>query len=110
MVGQASCPEPRWLKELLDGALLPPEQTIVTGHLETCPNCQRALEALAADSEIWSGAARRLGQQAPTPESALQQAMAALKGEPAKPETQAEPSTQDDLSLDFLSAPEKPEQ
>jgi serine/threonine-protein kinase len=107
---QATCPEPRQFQALLEGALHPADLDRVTEHLETCLDCQRALEGLEAERATCSDALRRLGQQGLTPEPALLRAMDALQAEPVKAETQTEPITQDELSLDFLSAPDRPEQ
>jgi serine/threonine protein kinase len=82
----------------------------VGDHLETCLDCQKKLDALAANSQCWEGVARHLGQGKESPEAALQQAMDALKGAPNRAEAQAEPTPHEDVSLGLLDPPAKPGQ
>ena len=65
MNSQLACPEPARLKLLLDGSLPESDQAELTGHLETCENCQQTLESLVAGSETWAEVALQLGRQTP---------------------------------------------
>jgi WD40 repeat protein/anti-sigma factor RsiW len=110
MVEQASCPDPARWKALLDGSLPEEEQAVLNGHLQTCARCQQTLESLAAGTEVWSGAARHLGQEPQADEAALQRVVAELEAEGVPPSPRTEPSPSEDLSLEFLDPPEKPGQ
>src|SRR4051812_28733940 len=105
MGSPANCPDPGRLRALLEGALREPEQAELSGHLDTCTNCQQKLEGLAAGGPGWTGPARQLRRENPASEPALQQAMAALKGEASEAVTQAGAAA-GAPALDFLSPPE----
>jgi serine/threonine protein kinase len=93
MTAQTTCPEPTRLRGLLDGALSDEDQAALTGHLETCPRCQEALESLVAGRESWEGAAAR------------------LRDADAGDATRTGPTVADaDLPPGFLGPPEEPGQ
>jgi serine/threonine protein kinase len=107
MTVHANCPAPGLLKELLHGTLAQEQQDQLHAHLETCEHCQRVLESLAAGRDSWSGAARHLGQAPPAPDPALRDVVQRLGGRAPGQQTQAEPGAAD-VSLSFLSPPDKP--
>ncbi len=109
MVESAPCPGPDCWRGLLDGSLPDDEQAALNGHLETCPLCQRTLERLAADSAVWSGAARHLGEDRGD-EAALRRVLADLEGPPALPSTVSGTPDSEDVSLAFLEPPSAPGQ
>jgi serine/threonine-protein kinase len=108
MTPRGDCPDPARLRALLAGGVAEPEQRILSGHLDTCTNCQQTLEGLAAGSRAWAKPVGQLGQ-AEVPESALRQAMAALKAEASEAVTQAGPGGTREPALDFLGPPTQPE-
>ncbi len=101
-----TCPEPSRLRDLLDGNLPEGEQQELNLHLETCETCQGTLEGLVAGEESWSGAARQLNETQATPEPALEEAMAGLKGD--RTETHFGDGAADGISLDFLTPTDQP--
>src|SRR5262245_48631885 len=105
---QVSCPEPLRLRELLDGSLSSREQSELTGHLETCLDCQHTLDRLAADSACWDGAARHLDAGKDSPELALRAAMEALKGQAREPDQTGAPVAPDELTVEFLEPSDQP--
>jgi WD40 repeat protein/anti-sigma factor RsiW len=108
MLQSTACPDSGRLKDLLDGTLPEAEQAELNAHLEACPRCQQALEGLVAGQESWAGAACRLGENDPEPEAGLRRVMREMKSDAPAAETPTE-APADDLTLDFLSPPEKPE-
>ncbi len=101
-----ACPDPSRLKDLLDGNLPEAEQQELNQHLETCETCQRTLEGLVAGGESWSKAAWQLNETQATPEPALEEAMAGLKGD--RTETHFGDGHADGVSLDFLTPTDQP--
>src|SRR6516162_4378692 len=75
---QISCPEASELRELLDGILVEPRKSEMSGHLESCADCQRRLESLVAGRESWTGVASQLQQEESAASPALKQAVAEL--------------------------------
>jgi serine/threonine-protein kinase len=104
-----SCPDSAKLKELLDGTLHGNEAAELNSHLETCPSCQHSLEGLVAGNESWSGAAEQLCHNEQVPEAGLERVMKEIKSEGREKQAEAETPPADDIALDFLSPPEKPE-
>jgi hypothetical protein len=100
---ETDCPEPGLLKALLDGTLSPPDETMVGRHLETCPRCQQALEALVADGASWAELPRRLRPEQPEAGATLHPALARSTRHTRAAETQPEASASD-LPPDFLDA------
>jgi serine/threonine protein kinase len=105
---QVSCPEPGSLKALIDGALPPQEETLLSAHLDTCVRCQQALEGLVADSDSWADLPRRLSPAMPQPETALRQALARVTKDTQAADTQADATAWGDLPPDFLDPPAEP--
>jgi serine/threonine-protein kinase len=96
------------LRRLLAGNLPAIEQTKLTGHMDTCVDCQRTLEGLAAGSMAWPDAAPMLRRETMPPEPALRRVMAELKREPSEAVTTTGTSAAGAVPLDFLSPPEEP--
>jgi hypothetical protein len=113
MVMRVICPDPNRLEGLLHGSLSDEQQRELTQHLDTCDRCQQRLEALAGGNSSWSHGIRRAGEQPPASDSAFWTALRALEKEVHAADTQAEqaesdPTTSEELRLDFLSPSEKP--
>src|SRR5579871_2109039 len=51
------------LLELLNEALAEPDESDVSEHVAICPQCQRALEELAAGESWWEEASQRLSSR-----------------------------------------------
>ena len=47
MVAKEACPDQSQLESMLEGTLPPDDQTLVSLHLERCPECQTKFEELA---------------------------------------------------------------
>jgi tRNA A-37 threonylcarbamoyl transferase component Bud32 len=110
MTRQASCPDRVCLQQLLGGTLPDNERGELTGHVETCENCQRTLDALIIGSASWAAIARQVEQEEPEPEEALRRVMEEIRSEISTVEGAAEAPTEDPPALDFLSPPDKPGQ
>jgi serine/threonine-protein kinase len=93
---------------LLEGKLPSHEQVKLTGHIDTCVDCQHTLEGLAAGSMAWPDAAPMLGRETVPPEPALRRVMAELKREPSEAETTTGTGEAGAIPLDFLSPPQEP--
>ena len=105
MNAQVSCPTPADLKSLLDATLAEPRQTEVSRHLESCADCQRRLESLAAGGDSWSGVAAQLrGEDAPGG-PALDQAVEELASVGGAGLTTDTRPADEDVPLDFLDPP-----
>ena len=99
---QATCPDARILRALLDDD---GDAAEWQPHLETCARCRQTLEELAADAASWSDAARRLKRVGETPAPAapaLGQVMERFKGDEAPGATEAEPTADHELPPSFL--------
>jgi serine/threonine-protein kinase len=105
---QISCPEASELRELLDGILVEPRKSEMSGHLESCADCQRRLESLVAGRESWTGVASQLQQEESAASPALKQAVAELAQSATRTATTDTPPASDDQSLDFLDPPREP--
>ncbi len=101
----SSCPEPDRLRALLDGSLPADDADALSGHLDTCEICRHTLEELVAGRESWAAIAEQLGPGPTSADSALQQAIAALK---SRDNTRTGPETVADAAVDFLAPSEKP--
>ena len=55
------CPDPKRLRALLEDRLPADEQAETAGHLESCPECRRGIERLAAESRWWDDARELAG-------------------------------------------------
>jgi serine/threonine protein kinase len=97
------CPERAQWQNLLAGGLSPDAQATLTGHLDTCVNCQQTLEALAS-----AFPAQPLGQESAPLESALCRAMAELKNEASEARTQPGPVALSTAHLPFLIPSDQP--
>src|SRR5260221_6477222 len=53
MASHQSCPETDRLPGWLSGTLSPQEQALLSGHLETCHDCQQTVESLTQLSGAW---------------------------------------------------------
>jgi serine/threonine-protein kinase len=108
MTANPECPEPARLHDLLAGSLPSDTQAALAGHLDTCPDCQQALESLARGegSVIVQGVKGAEGP--PAVETALRQAMAELKQELSEVPTVAGPAAPGGASLPFLLPPGQP--
>src|ERR1051325_7850251 len=85
------CPEPRKLQQLLDESLAAGEQQAIQTHLETCTQCQRKLEQLAAGGVTRNKAAESRGAEPHSGETALADAAAKLQSDSTDPDqTRAE--------------------
>jgi WD40 repeat protein len=100
-----SCPPTHRWAALLADDLPPAEQADLSGHLEFCPACQRALEDCAAHRDAWAVTAKSLGQPGPTRDQALRDVIDSLK---LDPESDHDSSDGAELPLDFLDPPSEP--
>lgn len=55
-----TCPDAEKWRAFLDGDLPDDEQSALTEHLESCDECPKLLESLAAGKETWQGTAEQL--------------------------------------------------
>jgi serine/threonine-protein kinase len=92
----------------LTGALSEVEQTQLTGHIDTCTDCQHTLEGLAAGGLAWPDAARQLSRQSQAAEPGLRRVMAELKREAGEYVVTAAAITPDARALDFLDPAKRP--
>jgi serine/threonine protein kinase len=93
-----ACPDVGSWQALLDGAEAAEPDDLV-GHLETCADCRRTLEALAADPSAWQDARSLAQERRPAAETALLlRVTERLKGD-------LPPSAED---LSFLRPADKP--
>jgi eukaryotic-like serine/threonine-protein kinase len=125
MATTTTCPGPDRLQGLLDGSLSAGEQSTLTDHVGSCPNCQGRLDALAAGDLAWSPAALRQGDEdRPPANSAFWATVSDLaRGAPGRDDTPrpspartppavtvAEAGAESgEVSLDFLDASDSPE-
>src|SRR3954452_20183044 len=105
-----TCPDQERLRQLLDDALPAADEQALQEHLETCPQCRRVLESLAAGGVTWDQAARNLAGESSDEhtEPALREVVAQLRGGPPSTggdETQAEAKFRVSDELPFLDAP-----
>jgi anti-sigma factor RsiW len=105
MITRPECPDLDRLRSLVEGTLPAADQHALTEHLDTCEDCQRSLETLAAPAESW--AAARLSGNAPRPpEPPLAQLLEKCQSDsgPNSDETSGA-----ELPVDFLDPPERPD-
>jgi eukaryotic-like serine/threonine-protein kinase len=104
MVAQSFKCDAGRLKSLLDDDMAEPDRALLSDHLESCADCQRALEHLAGGTELW-GALRqltpRLGIE-PRPASSVPDT--ALFGTAGRPDA----SPGHDHSIGFLACSDEP--
>src|SRR5262249_62417887 len=105
VTGPTGGPAPARLRELLAGGLNREEENRLSGHLDTCVNCQQTLESLAAGG----GTVPRPEAQPAHAESALQRAMRELKAAPSEAATIVGPTPRGDAGLDFLEPADNPQ-
>ncbi len=79
MDAPSSCPPPDRLRQVLDDSLPPEELTRLLAHLNTCADCQRALDLLAGATEELLGAARGVGRRPRPEEDSLRALLQHLK-------------------------------
>lgn len=110
----ARCPDRSRLQELLDSDHPPEEQTDLIGHLDSCDDCQQALEDMAAGTSS-ADTLRHLDRDRPAADSAFWRAMKNLEKESAAATgtfrgspVEVITAPDEELSLDFLLPPEKP--
>ncbi len=104
VAGRSGCDRNR-LKLLLENRLPEPGQTEVEGHLETCEDCCRRLEELAADARWWEDARRFLR---PDPVAVPPDAPPISKGGTAADTPAGESSASEEPALDFLDPSDNP--
>src|SRR5262245_41617639 len=103
-----TCPDPARLRGLLDGRLSSDEQADLTAHLDGCPDCQRALEDLAAGSSSWPDSVRHREGGRPGPDSAYWAALKGLQRDVTATVAAPDDTGDEELSLDFLSPADRP--
>jgi serine/threonine-protein kinase len=108
VTAKPSCPELARLRELLAGTLPPQTQATLAGHLDTCVDCQRTLEGLAAGPQPLATVARALAEEPAAAGPGLRRAMADLKGETSEAPTQAGPVPTGVAGLPPLAPSEQP--
>ncbi len=106
---RASCPDPATWRALLDGTLSADETGELSAHLERCEPCRQRLESLSGPDEECSGLLRGLDRTHPAAEPGLLDVIDKLKEEGSKV-GDAEPAADDEIRLDFLDPPLKPDQ
>ena len=106
MLAKEACPPPSRLESMLDGTLPPDDQTLVSLHLERCPECQTKFEELASAAlSLPDGESQAGGRQ----ESALIQVMERLVGEGPNAAARGEPPHGEEPYLPFLNPSDNPE-
>jgi serine/threonine protein kinase len=75
-----TCPSPERWKEHLRGTLPAAEGEELAAHLDACSACQRLLETLTTSGDSLLDAARAVGQEPATHETAIKEALGALRG------------------------------
>ena len=115
MATSSQCPNTRQLQALLDGDLSEEAQASLESHLKTCDACRAQLDELTGQVDLLSDAARKEVSEDPRPDSGLRKAMAGLRAQhpgggedSSESPTEAEQSTIDGISLDFLDPPTQP--
>jgi len=103
-----TCPGAEKWREFLDGDLSADEQTSLNDHLESCDDCPKLLESLAAGKETWQGTAEQLAAREeasdPADSDRLRDVMDQLKNADLDA-----PRTVSPESLTFLSPSENEE-
>jgi len=103
---------------MLEGTLSEEDQGAMALHLEKCEPCQERFEQLVREVDCFSEAARELGGERRTQDTALEQVIQALHakgsglkdgGELSDEATDGEPASSEDLSLDFLDPSDDPD-
>lgn len=110
MVSKPACPAAADLKRLLDGVLPDAEQTGVSRHLDTCPDCQQQLEELAGDEDTWDALAGHLKSEKPGRREGLQEVMQQLRGLSVSLPTHESDEEEEVDPVTFLDPPVKPRQ
>jgi serine/threonine protein kinase len=87
-----ACPQPTFLKRLLDGSLSSPEQEAIEHHLGTCAACQARLDALAGGDEDLTRQMQNLREGPAANSPGLKRVIGVLKDE-LEPEMEAASST-----------------
>jgi serine/threonine protein kinase len=111
MAEALACPDPATWRQLLEATLDEPQLQCLTRHLDSCSACRQTVDQLAAQGQSWSSLPIRALGQAATPEPALTEVMAKLKGGDAHgAETLGEPreAQPPDADLEFLKPSTKP--
>jgi serine/threonine protein kinase len=103
-----TCPEPGFLKKLLDERLPEKNHSELSAHLETCARCQRTLEELVAGRDSWNGMAARLRLFAPARDPTLGEAIGKLKDLADQATTWPEPVDAGELVLASLAPSDTP--
>jgi serine/threonine protein kinase/DNA-directed RNA polymerase subunit RPC12/RpoP len=111
----AVCPDAHTLAALLESEIAE-GGTEYSEHLETCTHCQQTLAELAADELSWKKLARYLPRvedkgagQTPSCEPALERGIVQFKNELTLLLKTAKGVPDEDLSLSFLRAADRPE-
>jgi hypothetical protein len=95
MTAKLSCGHLVRLRGLLENALGESEQAELVAHLDTCPECQRSLESLAAARPWWDELHWLAGQAAATRLAGDSETVSAASGQVPEP-------------LDFLDSSDHP--
>ena len=118
MAAKESCPETARVQVMLEGTLSEEDQGAMALHLEKREPCQERFEQLVREVDCFSEAARELGGERRTKDTALEQVIQALHakgtgpkdgGELSSEATDGEPASSEDLSLDFLDPSDDPD-
>src|SRR5262249_39220353 len=97
MTFQTCCPDRERLQSVLDGVI---DDAELTSHLDTCPDCQSALEEMArGDTPL---PRPRLAPEPTADETALHRVIDELK------DSSAESPADEDFALDFLTPSDRP--
>jgi hypothetical protein len=112
MIAQ-TCPTPERWRAHLQGTLPAEEESELAAHLDGCPACQRVLETLTCDADSLLNVARAVGAEPQTQETALKEAMGALRDETAGTQTASAPTArwapgETPADLAFLDPPARP--
>src|SRR5437773_11152650 len=105
---QAVCPSPERWSEHLRGALPPPEEAELSAHLEGCGECQRVLESLSVRPDSLLDVARAVGQEPRTEETALREALGAVRADTDAPETHAWTAGEGPAEFPYLAPSAQP--
>jgi hypothetical protein len=99
-----TCPSPERWKEHLRGTLPAAEGEELAAHLDSCSACQRLLETLTTSGDSLLDVARAVGQEPQTHETALKDALGALRDIDAEA-TQGWQTPADATDFPFLDLP-----
>lgn len=102
-----ACPDEVTLRCLLDGGVPELEMETYDLHIAECEHCQNLLQQITAEPGGWTKSVREASTPHVQDESALAEAIEALKKSPEAEAASMLPGCGEEFSLEFLSPPAK---